>query len=272
MPDVPPVSEKAIPTMTHARRALPLLATTALAGAALAASAPVAGAAPVTTKTPCPTAGTTLAKDVAPTARVYRAGTRLKACVKRPGHKRVVRLLDTWSPDTKVALADGVAAWTTRRLDGEGVASDMVSSEDLRTGRTWLRTAHAAASPAAGTPAADDQVLRIRTSGKATAWVTAGGVVAIGVRRVDPESSTLYGAGVPGTTPYRDGRVFHLRDAGAANAKTVAKGLAFDLGGDGDECGGTTDYQLRVPGWAGQPDLIFVYAREDWTSTSGACS
>lgn len=250
------------------RPALRPLVAAAVLGAALAAAGPAspALASPVSA---CPTVGRTLARASNPTVRVYRTGASLRACVAPRGQRRVVRLLDTWSSSTKVAVASGSVAWTTRRTVG-GLPVDAVTTEVVRTGRTWLRAEDAAPSPDSATPAAADRVLRVVTDGRATGWVTASGVVAAAVRRIDLSSTTLYGAGVPGTVPYRSDHTFFLRQAGPAHAAAVARRLRFALGGDGDECGGTVDHQLLVPGWDTQPPLIFVYASVPWEA-KGPC-
>jgi hypothetical protein len=249
----------------------PRSAALALAVGAALLAGPATGTAAAAKHTPCPTTGTTVVKDTNPNVRVYRTGGTLKACLRRPGQRRYVRTLGPWSSATQVAVDEGNVAWTTRR-PSEGVGPvDALATVDVRTGGRWLSTVRAAPATDAATPAKDDRVLRLITDDKATAWVTAGGVVAAAVRKVDTESTTLYGEGLPGSVPFHVGRRFALGVAPPAEAPAVAKGLAFSVGGDGDECGGTNDFQVRIPAFGGRPDTIFIYASEDYTSTSGAC-
>lgn len=253
--------------MTRSRsllRTLPLAAV----GAALLATA---GATPAQAAkhTPCPTGGKTLAKDVGPNLRVWREGTTLKACSRETGKRRYVRTLGTWSSATKVATGDGAVAWTTSRPSDAGPV-DAIATIDVRSGTRWLSTKRAAVAQSATVPAADDRVLRLVTSGLGTAWVTSRGVIGAAVRTVDEESSTYYGAGVPGTEPFRAGRRFFLGDAGPAGAAAVAKGLRLDVGGEGDECGGTAAYEVEVPAFADRPAMTFWYASRDYQNP--ACS
>lgn len=239
-------------------------------GAALLAG-PGVGSAAAAKHTPCPTAGTTVVKDASPNVRVYRSGATLKACLRRPGQRRYVRTLGPWSSATQVAVDAGNVAWTTRRTRPDLGPVDDVATVDVRSGRRWLSTVRAAPATDAGAPASDDRVLRLLTDDRATAWVTARGVVATAVRTFDEETSTLYGEGLPGSVPFHVGRRFVLGVATPAEAPAVAKGLALFVGGEGDECGGTNEYQVRVPAFGTRPSTIFVYASESYEKTTGPC-
>jgi hypothetical protein len=245
-------------------RALPVLA---LGAAALAG--PLAGSASAARHAPCPTSGTTIAKGTAPNVRVWRQGSTLKACTRKPGQRRYVRTLGSWSSATKVAVGEGNVAWTTSRATIDGDV-DTVRTVDVRTGARWVGASHAAPAPDATTPATDDRVLRLLVDRRVTTWVTARGPIAAVVRKLDP-ATTLYGDGLPGSVPFHVGRTFALGDAGPAQAPAVAKGLAFGTGGDGDECGGTNDYQVRIPAFGTRPATIFLYASEDYTSDAEYC-
>lgn len=235
------------------RRTLPLLAAAGLLLAGPAGGSAVAAARPA----PCPTVGTTLARDVAPNLRVWREGTALKACVRRAGERRTVRSLGVWTSGTKVATGRGTVSWTsTGQSDLHGLV-DAIATVDVRSGTRWFQTARAALAPDVATPAGDDRVLRVITNDRATAWVTARGVVGAALRRVDADALAEWS---PGEVPYHVGRRFFLGDAGAPDAAAVAKGLAFDVGGESDECGGTDLFRVRVPGYADTPARAFVYA------------
>lgn len=250
--------------MSPIRTATRVLPLAAALGAVLLAG-PAAGTAAAVKHTPCPTSGTTLAKDVSPNLRVWREGTTLKACTRRAGQRRYLRTLGTWSTDTRIATGAGTVAWTTARSTDAGTV-DGITTQDVRTGRRWLRTIRAIPAAAADVPAADDRVLRLVTDDMATAWVTARGVIGAAVATYDDEATTMYGAGVPGTVPFHVGRRFVLGDAGPADAASVAARLKLTVGGDGDECGGTDDFQVAVPSYGTRPDLVFVYRSRDWTS------
>ncbi|CAB4907141.1 unannotated protein [freshwater metagenome] len=247
------------PTRTTITRSLP---TAALLGAVLLAG-PATGTAAAAKHTPCPTAGTTLVRTTGPNVRVWREGTTLKACTRRPGQRRYLRTLGPWSSATKVAVGGTSVAWTTRVATPDAPA-DRLASRDLRTGSTWLSTTRAIPAASASAPAASDTVLRLLTDGRATAWVTARGVVAAAVRTFDPEATTLYGEGLPGTVPSHVGRRFVLADVGPSQAASVASRLALSVGGDGDECGGTNDHRVDVPAVDGVPQRWFVYASESY--------
>lgn len=243
-------------------RSLPiaaLLGTVLLAG-------PATGTAAAAKHTPCPTTGTTLAKDVSPNLRVWREGTTLKACTRRAGGRRYVRTLGVWSTDTRIATGTGTVAWTTRGQTDGGELVDAVTTADVRTGKRWLKTVRAIPAAGSSTPAADDRVLRLVTSDTATAWVTARGVVAAAVAALDDEPTSLFGEGRPSVEPFHVGCRFVLGDAGPADAASVAKRLRLTVGGDGDECGGVDEFRVAVPSFGTQPDLVFVYLTRDWTS------
>ncbi len=242
----------------------------ALALGAAALSGPLAGTASAAKHAPCPTGGTTLAKSTNPNVRVWRQGTTLKACTRKPGQRRYVRTLGPWSSATTIAVGEGNVAWTQSRAGADGPV-DTVRTVDVRTGARWVSTSHAVPAPDAATPASDDRVLRLLVDRRVTTWVTARGAIAAVVRKLDPEASTLYGEGLPGAVPFHVGRTFALGDAGPAQAAAVAKGLALGTGGDGDECGGTTDYQVRIPAFGTRPATIFLYASEDYTSDAEYC-
>lgn len=248
------------------RAAAALAATGAVLAATLAAS-PASAA----RHAPCPTAGTTLARVSAPNLRVYRQGTTMKACLRKPGTRRTVRTLGPWVAGTRVAAGGGAVAWTVPRPADGGGTVDGLTTADVRTGRRWLQTVRAAPATSATTPAADDRVLTLLTDGRATAWVTARGVIAAAIRALPEEPATLYGAGLPGTEPFRVGRRFALGDAGPVAATAVAKGLTLTVGGEGDECGGTDEYQARIPAFGDRPETIFRYASVDWARTTGPC-
>ncbi|MEV4422589.1 hypothetical protein AB0L40_21815 [Patulibacter sp. NPDC049589] len=260
-----------MPRTSRTPRALlgaPLL-TVAL-GAALLAG-PGAGSAAAAKHTPCPTTGKTIVKATSPNLRVWREGTTLKACTRKPGQRRYVRTLGTWSTATTVAAGAGNVAWTTARTTEAGMV-DALATVDVRTGSKWLNTTHAAVAPDAATPASDDRVLRLLTDDKATTWVTSRGIVAANLRKIaGDERPTYYGAGVPGTEPFHVGRRYFLGDTTPAEAAAVAKGLAFYVGGDGDECGGVDDFSVRVPAWGLRPEMTFIYRSQDWTSTADYC-
>lgn len=253
--------------MTRSRSLLRSVPLAALGATVLAAAA--AAPAQAAKHTPCPTAGKTIAKDVGPNLRVWREGTTLKACSREPGKRRHVRTLGAWSSTTKVATGDGAVAWTTSRPSDAGPV-DAIATTDVRSGKRWLSTKRAAVARSATVPASDDRVLKLLTSGYGTAWVTARGVVGAAVRTFDDESSTYYGAGVPGTEPFRVGRRFALGDAGPAAAAAVAKGLRLDIGGEGDECGGTAAYEVEVPAFADRPPMTFWYASRDYQNPACA--
>lgn len=242
-------------------RSLPLAA---LLGAVLLAG-PATGTAAAAKHTPCPTAGTTLAKDTSPNLRVWREGTTLKACTRKAGRRRSLRTLGTWSKETRIATGAGTVAWTTAAQTDEHGLVDGITTEDVRTGKRWLKTIHAVPAADASTPAADDRVLKLVTDDMATAWVTSRGVVAAAVAVYDDEATTMYGEGHPGTVPFHVGRRFFLGDAGPAEAQSVADRLALKVGGDGDECGGVDDFQVAVPSFGSQKDLVFVYRSKDWS-------
>ncbi|CAB4958210.1 unannotated protein [freshwater metagenome] len=44
----------------------------------------------------------------------------------------------------------------------------------------------------------------------------------------------------------------------------MAQGLRLDVGGEGDECGGTNAYEVEVPAFGGRPDMTFWYASEHY--------
>lgn len=250
-----------IPSPRVLRRALPA----SLAAGVVVLAGPGAGSAAAKPHTPCQTAGRTIARDVGPNLRVSREGTTLKACTRRPGQRRHVRTLGPWTSRTIVATGAGSVAWTTARTSEAGPV-DSVTSIDVRTGKRWLQTTRAAVAPDAVAPASDDRVLRLLTSGRGTAWVTSRGVVAAAVRAIEDEDPRFYGAGVPGTTPSHVGRRFFLGDAGPTGAAAVAKGLRLDIGGGGDECGGTAEHEVEVPPFGGRPDMTFSYWSEDYTN------
>jgi hypothetical protein len=162
-------------------------------------------------------------------------------------------------------------AWTTPRPAEGGGTVDGLTAQDVRTGRRWLQTVRAAPATSPTAPAADDRVLALRTDGRAAAWVTERGVVAAALRALPEESATLYGEGLPGTEPFHVGRRFALGDAGPVEAAAVAAGLRLTVGGDGDECGGTAEYQARIPAFGGRPETIFRYASESYERTTGPC-
>jgi hypothetical protein len=254
------------PRTRTTRTTVALVATGATLASALAA-----GPATAARHAPCPTTGTTLARVTAPNLRVYRQGTALKACLRKPGTRRTVRTLGPWVAGTRVAAGGGAVAWTTPRPAPGGGTVDGLATEDVRTGRRWLKTVRAVPATSATTPAADDRVLGLLTDGRATAWVTARGVVAAALRALPEEPTTLYGEGLPGTEPFHVGRRFALGDAGPEAAPAVAAGLRLATGGDGDECGGTIDFQVRVPAFGGRPETIFRYASESYERTTGPC-
>lgn len=232
-----------------------LLPAAAVAGALLLVG-PAAGVA-ATAPGSCPTAGTTVARDSAPGLRVYRQGTMLKACVRPAGKRRVVRTLGVWTSGTKVATGAGTVAWTsTGQSDLHGLV-DAIAAVDVRSGRRWFRTDRAALSPDVATPAADDRVLRLITNERATAWVTSRGLVGVALRRVDHAAMEEWGA-TP--EPYHVGRRYFLGDAGASDAPAVARGLAFRVGGERDDCGGTDVFSVDVPAFGATPARSFVYA------------
>lgn len=251
----------------RARRTAVALAAT---GAALVAAGAAAGPAAAARHAPCPTTGTTLARTSAPNLRVYRQGTALKACLRRPGTRRTVRTLGSWTAGARVAAGAGTVAWTTPR-PATGGPVDGLTTEDVRSGRRWLRTVRAVPAASLTAPADDDRVLALVTDARATAWVTARGVVAAALRALPEDPATLYGAGLPGTEPFHVGRRFALGDAGPAAAPAVARDLRLAVGGDGDECGGVDDYQVRIPAFADRPETIFRYASVSWARTTGPC-
>ncbi|WP_026912736.1 hypothetical protein [Patulibacter minatonensis] len=257
-----------MPRTRTTRRAAPLL--TAALGAALLAG-PGTGVAAAAKHTPCPTAGKTIAKATGPNLRVWREGTTMKACTRKPGQRRYVRTLGPWSTATKVAVGEGTVAWTTTSQSDEHGLVDAITTKDVRTGATWLKTLRAAPATDAATPASDDRVLNLITDSRATSWVTSRGVIASAVRKVDTEATTLYGEGMPGAVPFHVDRIFALGVAGPENAEAVAKGLKIAYGGDGDECGGVTDYQVRIPAFGTRKESTFVYASEDWTNPASYC-
>jgi hypothetical protein len=259
--------------MHPTRRPRPRAALASVALVAAAAgitSGAAAGPAAAARHAPCPTGGTTLARATAPNLRVYRQGTVLRACVRRPGTRRTVRTLGRWVAGTRVAADEGTVAWTTPRPAQDGTV-DGLTAEDVRTGRRWLKTVRAVPASSTTVPAADDRVLALVTSARATAWVTERGAVAAALRSVPEEPTTIYGAGMPGTEPFHVGRRFSLGDAGPAAAPTVAAGLRLTVGGEGDECGGTDEYQVRIPAFGTRPEAIFRFASEDWASDTGPC-
>lgn len=252
------------------RSTLAPLAATGL-GVLLLAGPGAAPAAAAKKHAPCPKAGTTLTTSGSPNVRVWRAGTALRACTRAPGQRRYVRTLGTWSPSTKVYASARNVAWTTERTSPAGPV-DAVRTVDVRTGASWLSTVHAALAPDAATPASDDRVLRLITDDTATTWVTARGIVAVAVRKIDAEQpGTLYGEGLTGTTPYRVGRRFFLGNAGPANAPAVAAGLALEQSSEGDECGGTTDYRVSIPAWDARPATVFAYKSQGYVSPYDYC-
>lgn len=244
-------------------RSLPLAA---VLGAVLLAG-PATGTAAAAKHTPCPTTGTTLAKDVSPNLRVWREGTTLKACTRVAGRRRYVRTLGPWATDTRIATGAGTVAWTTANPTGtpDGPYDD-ITTQNIRTGKRWLKTVNAVPAADAGTPAATDRVLKLVTDDMATAWVTERGVIAAAVAVYDDEATTMYGEGHPGAVPFHVGRRFFLGDAGPAEAASVADRLKLTVGGDGDECGGVDDFQVAVPSFGTRKDLKFIYRSKNWTS------
>jgi hypothetical protein len=246
------------------------LVVAALAAVGLAGPG-VAPAAAKARHTPCPTTGTTILKAPSPNLRVWHEGATLRACTRVPGKRRYLRTLGTWSAATQVAAGAGDVAWSTRRSTPAGPVDDLRTT-DVRTGASWLKTTTAAVAPDAATPASADRVLRLVTDDTATAWVTARGVVGATVRKLDADQpGTLYGDGLPGTTPYRSGRTFFLGDAGPAAAPAVAAGLALDQTSEGDECGGTTDHRVKIPAFGTRPATVFSYLFQDYTSPYDYC-
>jgi hypothetical protein len=211
---------------------------------------------------PCPTAGTTLVRDTYPNLRVYRQGGTLRACTRRPGEARRLRKLDPWSTATTLAADDGTVAWTTRRSTDAGPA-DAVAAMDVASGRRWLSAVNAAVAPDAATPATADRVLRLVVNPYVVGWVTARGVVAAAVRTVDDpeEAGSLASDSTALPLPYRDGRRYHLGDAGPADAPRVAKGLRLYATGESDECGGTDILHLEIPAFGSRPETTFTYAQ-----------
>ncbi len=236
--------------MTPSRRTLPLAAAL---GAALLAGPAVGTAGAAAKHAPCPTAGRTLAKDVGPNLRVWRQGSTLKACTRVPGHARRVRTLGPWTSATKIATGSGTVAWTRATSSG-GVPADAVSALDVPTGKRWLSTTKAAVATA-GVPASPDRVLRLVTDGVGTGWVTARGVVALAVRKVDAEATGPLPAGV-----FLVDRRYFLGDAGPAEAAAVAKDIDLRVGGEHDDCGGTDVLSLGIPAFGARPESAFVYA------------
>jgi hypothetical protein len=257
-------------TRTTSRTLLGAPILTAALGAALLAG-PGTGVASAAKHTPCPTGGKTIAKATGPNLRVWREGTTMKACTRKPGQRRYVRTLGPWSTSTKVAVGEGNVAWTTTGQSDVNGLVDQLATKDVRTGATWFSTLRAAPATDASTPASDDRVLNLVTDSRATAWVTSRGVIAAAVRKIDTEATTLYGEGMPGAVPFHVGRVFALGVAGPENAAAVAQGLKITYGGDGDECGGVTDYQVRIPAFGTRKESTFVYASEDWTNPADYC-
>lgn len=255
-------------TSSRALIGAPLL--TAALGAALLAG-PGADVASAAKHTPCPTGGKTIATATGPNLRVWREGTTMKACTRNPGQRRYVRTLGPWSSSTKVDVEEGNVAWTTTSQSDEHGLVDAITTEDVRTGSTWLKTLHAAPAIDATTPASDDRVLSLITDSRATAWVTSRGVIATAVRKIDTEAATLYGEGMPGVVPFHVGKTYVLGVAGPGDAAVVAKNLGLTTGGDGDECGGVTDYQVHVPAFGTRKVSTFVYASEDWTNPADYC-
>jgi hypothetical protein len=211
---------------------------------------------------PCPTAGTTLVRDTFPNVRVYRQGSTLRACTRLPGKARRLRTLGPWSSATTLAVDDGAVAWTTRRSTDAGPA-DAVAAVDVASGRRWLSAANAAVAPDAATPATADRVLRLVVNPYVVGWVTARGVVAAAVRTVDDpeEAGSLASDSTALPLPYRDGRRYHLGDAGPADAPRVAKGLRLYTTGESDECGGTDILQLLIPAFGPRGESVFTYAQ-----------
>lgn len=242
-----------MPRPARPRRPLAVLAL----GTALAAGAGAGPAQAAPRPAPCPASGTTLATGSSPAVRVWRQGPSVRACARTAGGRRTVRTLGAWSTGTKVAVGGGSVAWTTTvRSDAQGLV-DRLATVDVRSGRRWFSTARAALAPDVATPATDDRVLRLITTDRATAWVTARGVVGAAVRRLDRASLEEWGEA---DLPFHVGRRFFLGDAGVPDAASVARGLAFDVGGERDECGGTDLHVVRVPAYGAVPARAFLLA------------
>jgi hypothetical protein len=248
-----------------ARAALPATVATALA---LLAGPGVPSAA-AARHAPSPRTGTTLLRTgpaSSPGLRAYRAGSTLKACVRRSGERRLVRTLGAWTPATKVVLGGATLAWTTRSTAPDGTASDTiraVSIADLRRTLTVTRTAVATGT---ATPAAKDTVVRLLTDGLATVWVTTGGRLAAAVAL--PEHVP---APDPGPGPFHAGPFYALGDVAPEDAPSLAAGLRLVDDSETDECGGTLDRYLSIPAVGDRPQGQFRYYREEATPAPG-CS
>ncbi len=218
----------------------------------------------------CPSSGRTLARDSSPTVRVYRAGTQLKACLKAPGQRRIVRVLDRWTSATRVVTRGGAVAWSARLRGSSGPVGDVVSAVDITTGKRWLRTRMAVPAGSATEEARADTVLGLVVDADVVAWTTSSGVTAAALRRAVAPTETYLRHGPPGppTVPYRVGRRYLLGDAGPEHAARVARALRLERVDEDDEegCRGSASLWVRFLG----ADRLnaFRYGDASWT---GAC-
>ncbi|WP_320669028.1 hypothetical protein [Patulibacter defluvii] len=221
----------------------------------------------------CPTNGRALYRQRAPQLRVSVVDRTLWSCYRARGKRRVLRRLGLWSADSRVIVARGQVAWTTRRVV-DGAPVDGLGALDPRTGRRWLATDDAIPAAAAATPAAPDRVLRLLVTDDAAAWVTANGTVAIALAkpgRGRPDGGVLRGGEEDGVVPYRTGLTWFLRNFGPTEAPAIADRLRFSIDGDGDECDWESSARLTtdVPGSNRWGPLDYVYAT--WTGSAPNC-
>lgn len=222
----------------------------------------------------------------------------LYVCTAYYGDKPVQRKLGPWTKQSKLAFDGSSVLWTVRTKEKNGARpADRIWAADGPYG-VWLKGLRLTTGP---TQTFDDRIARLAVRGNAAAWVTTQGVVMFASESPNGSEPESVGEGTPGaaapvvpgvtddpslsaadTLSYPQGLQTSLKPSGKrllVGRWTALAGADFadtlqlrdTGGGDGDECGGVSEYEVTVRPLADQPRVGATWM-SDWTSTSEACT
>ena len=197
--------------------------------------------------------------SVKPLGRVWHERASVYACTTVYAHKPVARRMGPWTKQTRLAF-DGVdLAWTTRVVRG-GVPYDRVWAGSADTGKRWQSGARLVPA-SASTPAREARIARIVQRDTGAAWTTTAGDVVFALPSPDADPSPV--GTLPGPLSATKGVLLVGTFPTSDHAGALAASMTLTEGdGEGDECGGSNPYSLRVT-----PDPAAPAVGADWSSS-----
>ncbi len=229
----------------------------AVAVAATCGLAATPGAASATGLHHCPTpkSGLLATRSL---GKVWHQGKSLYACTEAYANGPKIHRMGPYTPYGKLSFDGYSLAWTVL-MTKEGKRTDRVFAGDAYTGRRWMIAQKP--NPAGATLAArEDRIQALRVYDTAVMWVTKGSAVVGALSGPQSEPEVIGTLPAPPVVQKHLTMIGTFPDVPAATLVASMK-LADDPSkGDGDECGGVSQFLFTVkPGADADPAGISWY-------------